>query len=247
MRTRLCVTLLFCVVTSSLPLGAQLPASDSINSLFAQLLANRTAVAKRVDTAAYRRLIDPSFVYIADNGVRETGDEHIRALPARFKELNQSRFENDSLKVYMRDGVAFVDYRTLQHQLQGTRDMTWAYRVSETYVRPDHQWLLMRHAEVRIISQPITQQLNKSLLAEYVGRYEWWPGYVDVISRRGNQLFNQVTGDAKAELNLAATPESFFIAHDPSLIVFIRDEKGHVIAYLLHLPDGQVIRARKLR
>ena len=74
-----------------------------------------------------------------------------------------------------------------------------------------------------------------------MGRYEWWPGYVDLISRRGNQLFNRATGDAKAELNLAATPEAFFIAHDPSVIVLIRDGKGRVIAYLLHLPDGQVI------
>ena len=70
---------------------------------------------------------------------------------------------------------------------------------------------------------------------------------MDVISHRGNQLFNRATGDTQAELNLATTPEAFFIAHDPSLIVFIRDKKGRVIAYVLHLPDGQVIRARKLR
>jgi hypothetical protein len=84
------------------------------------------------------------------------------------------------------------------------------------------------------------------VLDEYVGRYEWWPGYVDVISRNGDQLFGQATGEAKASLNQAATPESVFISGDASLLVFIRDKTGRVGGYILHWPDGQVTRARKV-
>ena len=107
-------------------------------------------------------------------------------------------------------------------------------------------WLLLRHTETHSLAWPTPQTLDTALLDEYVGRYECWPGYVDLISRNGNQLFNQATGDAKASLNQAATPESFYNAGDPSLFVFIRDKTGRVDSYVLHWPDGQVTRARKL-
>ena len=51
---------------------------------------------------------------------------------------------------------------------------------------------------------------------------------------------------AEATLDQPATPEAFYIAGDPSLLVFIRDSTGRVVAYVLHEPDGQVTRARKL-
>ena len=240
------ILLLWCSPALS-SVRAQLPRSaDSTGAFFARLSAHLTGAATRGDTAAYRRLIDPAAVFISDDGSRESADEHVRNIPSRGDELARSRYDLDSVRVYLRGGMAFVDFRVLQHQLVGPRDFTYPYRVLNTYVRRGAHWLLLRHAETHSLVLPPPQALDASLLDEYVGRYEWWPGYVDVIWRNGNQLFNQATGDAKASLNQAATPEAFYIAGDPSVVVFTRDKTGRVDGYVLNRPDGQVTRARKL-
>ncbi|MGI8499311.1 MAG: nuclear transport factor 2 family protein [Gemmatimonadaceae bacterium] len=246
MRAPLPLLMLVCGAAAS-TLRAQPSASaGGAAALFARLIADRTAVVTRADTAAYRRMVDRALVYVDDNGSRANVDQHIRDFLKRSDELAHQRWDIDSLHVYVRGALAFVEYRTLQHRPLGSREVISSYQVSESYVRRGNRWLLFRHAEAHALALPASRTLDTSVLDDYVGRYEWWPGYVDVISRRGNDLFNQATGDKEATLNQAATPEAFYIAGDPSLLVFLRDSTGRVVAYVLHEPDGQVTRARKV-
>jgi len=83
-------------------------------------------------------------------------------------------------------------------------------------------------------------------LDDYVGRYEWWPGYVDIITRQGNALFGQDSPHAAPTRMEASSWESFFVKDDASQVTFVRDRHGRVTQYLLHFPNGQVVVARKL-
>lgn len=221
-------------------------APDSLISFFSNLIAERDSVAKRADTAAFRRLLDPDVSYLNDDGARESADQHVRNILNRGDELAQSRWVRDSLRVQVIGDLAFTDSWVVQHRRAGGRDRTFSYRNSDTYRRKGGTWRLFRHTETHAISSPIPQVVNTSVLEEYVGSYEWWPGYVDVISRRGDRLFNQASGDQATTLNRAATTEAFYVRGDPSLIIFIRDTTGRVVGYIDHEPDGQVLKARKL-
>lgn len=245
-RAPLPLLLLVCAAAASALRAQAASSADSAAAPFARLIADRTAVVARADTAAYRRMVDPALVFVDDNGTRSNVDQHIRDFLKSSDELAHVRWDIDSLHVSVRGDVAFVEYRELQHRPVGSRDFISPYEVSESYVRRGNRWLPFRHAEAHALALPAPRTLETPVLDDYVGRYEWWPGYVDVISRRGNDLFNQATGDKEATLNRAATPEAFYIDGDPSLLVFLRDSTGRVVAYILHEPDGQVTRARKL-
>jgi ketosteroid isomerase-like protein len=250
MRTRAMLTVLLTLTASPLfGLHAQALNADSTNALLLRLIHERGKAFRASDTTAYRRLVDPAMVYIDDDGSRRTADEYITNFAAAAKtseNAHPGRGHIDSLHVLRAGDMAFVDYLAVNSQSYGSGQFTSPYRVLETFVRREGRWLLLRHAETHAVVMPARVAVDSSLLAGYVGRYEWWPGYIDTITRVGNQLYDQGSNEQQVVLNIAATPESFFIAGNPSLLVFVRDTTGHVVGYVLHWPDGQVTRARRL-
>jgi len=240
------VFLLTCLVSSA-ALRAQASSTDSLSPIFRRLISARLTAAKHADTAAYRRLADPQLVFVDEDGVRTTVAERLRQLAAHGAEDERVHYDVDSLHVSVMGDMALVDYLGIEHEPLGPREHISSHRTLDTYLLRGGQWRLLRHADVLTLALPAPVKLTAAALDEYVGRYEWWPGYIDTITRQGNQLFDQSTGEKKASLNLAATPESFYIAGDPALLVFVRDKTGRVVGYVLHWPDGQVMSARRLR
>lgn len=230
----------------ALGLNAQVPVrSDSTRALFQRLITERTTASADADTAALRRLVDPTMVYLDNDGSRRTMEEHLRSIAAAGKEEGIIH-QVDSLHVFRAGDVALVDYRSTISMRFGSRDLVWPYRSLDTFARRSGGWLLIRHAEMHILAVPSPVALDSAALDEYVGRYEWWPGNVDTIRRQGNQLSHQLTIEERAIPIVPATRESFHEVGDPTLVVFARDSTGRVAGYVMHFPDGQVVRARKL-
>ena len=246
MRAMLRIIVLLWVVVSPVLHAQATGSNDSITAFFGHLIAERAVVSRRADTAAFRRLLDPAAVYLNDDGARESADQHIRNIRKRVDEIASSRWENDSMHVSILGDMALIDYWVVQRRRYGARDLIFTYRSLDAYVRRGGPWLLLRHTETHALAPPTPLTVEASALDEYVGRYEWWPGFFDVVSQRGGKLFLQLTGEAEATSTHAATPESFYFAGDPSLVIFTRDNTGRVMGYVEHEPDGQVIRARKL-
>jgi hypothetical protein len=238
--------LLACLLPSVM-LRAQATASPDPTGVFQRLISERYAAVTRADTAAYRRLADPWLVFLEDDGSRKSIGDRVREIAAKGPENDRLRRDVDSLHVDIAGNVALVDYWIVEHEPLGPREQLSPYRALDVYALRGGQWRLLRHAETHGLALPAPVTLSASALDEFVGRYEWWPGYIDTITRQGDQLFDQTTGEKKATLNLAATPESFYIAGEAALLVFVRDKTGRVVGYVLHWPDGQVTSARKLR
>lgn len=124
--------------------------------------------------------------------------------------------------------------------------MTIPFHETDVFIWREGRWLFLQHEETLQIVNPKAAAPEARSLDDYVGRYEWWPGYVDIITRKGNTLFGQDSPDAAPTPMKASSGESFFIAGDASLVTFARDRNGRVTHYLFHFPDGQVVVARKL-
>ncbi|MBN2092442.1 serine hydrolase [candidate division KSB1 bacterium] len=90
-----------------------------------------------------------------------------------------------------------------------------------------------------------TIALDSDILNDYSGKYELKPNFHFVISRNGDQLFCQPTGQKK----LRIYPESeikFYIKEVDAYITFIRNENKTIESLILH-QGGRDISAKKIK
>ena len=76
-------------------------------------------------------------------------------------------------------------------------------------------------------------KLEAKLLDTYVGEYQLAPGFAIAISREGDQLFGQATGQGKFEL-FAETETDFFLKAVDAQLTFGKDDRGQVTNLVLH-------------
>lgn len=92
--------------------------------------------------------------------------------------------------------------------------------------------------------QPATMKVDAKIYEAYVGRYELAPSFVLTISKDGDKLSGQATGQGAFELS----PESetmFFVREVNARITFVKDDKGIVTGLILQ-QNGRDLPAKKL-
>jgi ketosteroid isomerase-like protein len=227
------------------PLAAQepSPAVGSTDSIFRELIMKRLQAFDKGDAAEYQNLIADDFVHVDDAGTRRSGRQilqyvssHVAAGVRReIGELYSRRFGD----------LALVDAEVIEYTSLGPRELRTAEHETDVFILREGRWLFLQHAETRTLALPKPAAPDKPSLDSFAGRYEWWPGYSEVVSRREDNLYVSADGDTTPTLMHPATSESYFI-DDASLIVFVRNASGEVTHQLVHFPDGQVIVARKV-
>lgn len=88
-------------------------------------------------------------------------------------------------------------------------------------------------------------QLDPKILDAYVGQYELAPTFILTVTRDGNRLYAQATGQPQIEL-FAESETEFFITVVDAQITFVKDEKGQVTQLILH-QNGSDVPARKIK
>ncbi|MEL6440371.1 MAG: serine hydrolase [Cyanobacteria bacterium J06621_8] len=86
--------------------------------------------------------------------------------------------------------------------------------------------------------------LPREILEQYVGKYELVPGFVITITKEGNRLMAQATGQPKAEI-FAESETKFFYKVVDAQITFQKDDNGEVVSLVLH-QGGQNQTAQKI-
>lgn len=213
-------------------------------AVFQKILMERFDATAHADSARYARFVADEAVFVDDYGLLENAAQHIRTIGKRG--VGRSRYTVDEIHVDSYAGFALVNYQAVEHVAFGPQEVATTYRIVETYVQRHGTWLVIGHSEAQVMNSPPPQRVDPEILQDYVGRYEWWPGYVDTITRQGETLLSQGSGDKSTTLNVAASPESFYLQGEPNLLVFVRDKRGNVTHYILHWSDGHITVARKI-
>jgi len=91
---------------------------------------------------------------------------------------------------------------------------------------------------------PTVVRVPEKLLDEYVGYYEIQPGVVFDVSREGEQLFAQITGESRFPL-FAESETRFFYRTVDARISFVRGPEGSIDHLILHRDDEK--KARRLK
>ncbi|WP_020595120.1 serine hydrolase [Spirosoma panaciterrae] len=84
-----------------------------------------------------------------------------------------------------------------------------------------------------IVDAPKDATVDEATLESYVGTYQLAPTFAIVITREGNKLFGQATGQQRFEL----FPESqtkFYLKVVEAKVSFVRNEKGEIDQLILH-------------
>ena len=86
--------------------------------------------------------------------------------------------------------------------------------------------------------------VDPAIYGAYIGKYAFAPAFVLTVTREGNRLMTQLTGQQKIEI----FPESetqFFLRDVEAQITFIKDATGKVVELVLH-QNGRDQRAQKV-
>lgn len=219
-------------------------AAAPADALFRSLILQRVQAHSRGDAPAYRRLLAKEFVHVDDTGTRRTASEIAQIVGSG----NTSEWQLGALHARLiTPSLAVVDCEVTEMVLLGSRRLRMPLHETDVFVLRGGRWLFLEHAETHALDLPVAVALDRDSLSDYAGRYEWWPGFEDIITCRGNQLYGQSSGESIASPLLAASDESFFVEGDPGLTVFVRGKDGRVTHELVHFPDGKVLVARKMK
>ncbi len=88
-------------------------------------------------------------------------------------------------------------------------------------------------------------QVDPKIYDAYVGTYELGPGFHLVITREGNQIFVEPTGQPKHEL-FAESETAFFVKVVDARFVFVRGEGGQANQVVLH-QGGREMPAKRVK
>lgn len=88
------------------------------------------------------------------------------------------------------------------------------------------------------LDKPLPEQrqaikLDPTVYDRYVGRYELFPGFILTITRQGDKLMSQATGQQKCEIFPESETE-FFLTLVDAQITFVKNEDGTVDRLILH-------------
>lgn len=210
--------------------------------IFSDLILKRLAAHSSGDAKAYRRLLADDFIHVDDAGTRRSADQ----LSIYNGQDDKARWELGELHSRLIGGIAIVDCDEAEFLRFGSRELRFPYHETDIFVFRNGKWLFLQHAETRSLIQPTPPEFDSSVLDDYAGRYEWWPGYSEIFTRKGNTLYQHSTDDPSPTPLRQVTNESFSNKGDPSLIFFVRDSKGRVTQEVVHDADGQVFVGQKV-
>ena len=103
---------------------------------------------------------------------------------------------------------------------------------------------LIGGADVAIPHDPPIAKVDPHLYDAYVGQYEYAPGVRDTVTREGDRLLIQSTGQGKEEV-FPENDTTFFGRRQAWRVIFVKDDQGQVVS-LLFRQDGQDLVARRV-
>ena len=202
-------------------------------------------IRERLDAYAQGRA-DKWANYVADEcfcgGLTKAGI--LLEISARPKSLKNWYGGILDLKVNFYGETATVRYRTTEYSKLGSQKTKIEMWRTETFVRRANGWKLIAGADSIIPQDPPIAKIDPKIYDDYVGKYEYTPGVIDTISRDGNRLFVQPTGQPKEEI-FPENETTFFGKGQDWRMIFVRDAKDKIISVVFR-QNGQDYVAKKL-
>lgn len=225
--------------------GVGTAADDQTTREIAELINQRHAALRNFDRGAYGGFIDQSAVFAEPGEVHNGAQQISEAHPTVGYKMV---VEHDSPTVTSFGQTAVAFYRQSQKEIYGEQSLISRWTVLDTYVKKDGSWVLIAHAQM---PEPVNRQsvkVNPAVFAQYVGQYEWSPGFVDTISVTGGKLMSLLSNEDKPDELQPLNETTFFVEgdDDEGLITFEKGASGSVSRYVYRTKGGDIT-AKKIK
>lgn len=207
---------------------------------FEALILERINAFAAGDADRYLALLAEDFVHISDSGVRRTHADmegFVRSNPNIGRPIT---YRVDALHWQQMGDYAITDCVMVEQTPAGPGQ----FRESNLFRRVDGRWLFVHHQETPIVQAPKAIAIDPARLADYVGRYDYGGGLLDIVTLVDGALY---VGDGTAPARLIpVAPDAFAVSGAAGLLMFFRDDSGAVAGEVFVAINGEVASSRKL-
>ncbi|MBC8031205.1 MAG: DUF4440 domain-containing protein [Pyrinomonadaceae bacterium] len=199
----------------------------------------------RGDKAFLDRLLADTFIETSSDGriyTRAQIMESVKGLPAGVK----ISIDIEDAQVFDHGDTALMVYRRVERVDANGQKIESQNRVTDTFIRRDGRWRTVSSQATRIPAERVSIKVDPNTYDAYAGQYEITPALIITITREGEKLMMQATGQAKYEL-LPESEITFFVKGQGSQVIFVKDEKGQVTHLVARQSDGQELKVKKIR
>jgi hypothetical protein len=222
--------------------GAQTTLSKELAD---QLVTEYTAIAA-ADTASLAPMLAEDLIWIiGPSGESVTKSQFLAAVGRR--QTPSPRFEVDSLHVRQAGSAVIADYRRRDTRQLGGYKLTTRSRVIDVFAESGNRRRLVAHSQTWLVSPARSIGADSASAGAFVGRYRIGPGYIDNVHWESGHLVATASGQSVGAVLVPVSTSAFSPDGIGALIVFERDGSGRVTGYVQGLPDGQIVRAVRMR
>ncbi len=200
----------------------------------------------RGDKATFDRVVADDFTGTDESAVLRNKAQERELVQAPPPSPIKVSLTNEEVQVRLHGDTAIVTGRIVQKaERPGQDSFGFQSRFTDTFLKRQGRWQVVARHYSRLPPERTAIKLDPKIYDAYVGEYEIAPNIVFHVTKEGDKLTSQVTGQPKAEM-LPESESGFFVQGIPAQFIFIRDEKGQV-ARMIVLQDGRTISMRRVR
>jgi len=195
----------------------------------------------RGDKQTFDRIVADDFTRTDESGKFATKAEERTLVQAPPASVNPS-LTNQDMQVRVYGNAAIVTGRIVS-KVQG--GLNFQSRFTDTFIKRKGRWQVVARHYSRVPTERIAINVDSKIYDAYVGQYEIAPNVVLDITKEGEKLMSQATGQPQMEL-LPESEIEFFIKGFTAQFVFVRDGIGRVTKLIIN-QEGQRVTAKKLK
>src|SRR5438309_5254927 len=245
MKSTLCIIIL--VVAASIGLAqtknGEGTSANSVEQQIINLERERLKAFAQADKAAFERLVADDLTITHGYGEVLTKAQEMAVMRPSTPERPLPALSIEDPKVKSYGDVAVMTGSLVETNRDGRRELV--LRFTNTYIRQKQQWRLLAGQLTVLSRERASTKVDPKVYDAYVGQYQNPGGPVLTVTREGDRLMVEVGGQ-KLEL-FAESENQFFIKEADVLLVFVKDEQGHVVRLINRRPNGNIIQATKIK
>jgi len=225
--------------------AAQTPADKKVEAELLTIQREMIDTSLRGDKSAFERYTADTYIETDFNGAVTTRArilDNFLTPPASMKPT----FELQDVQVHVYGDTAVMSSRGIYRAEANGQKITNSFRTTDVWLRRDGRWQLIASHGSQILPERVAVKVDPKIYDAYVGEYETAPGLVFTVTRQGDKLMGQSTGEKRLHELLPQNETTFFIKGDPDLNIFVKDEKGQVTHVIFRSLDGREIKAKKI-
>ena len=199
----------------------------------------------RGDKTTFDRIVADDFTGTDESDKVRSKAQERELIQAPLASIKTS-LTNKDVRVRVYGDAAIVTGRiVVKTQLSGQPEISFQSRFTDTFVKRQERWRVVARHYSRLPVERTVVKLDPKVYDQYVGQYEVAPNFILTVTKEGEKLMSQATGQPKFEL-LPVSEVAFFIKDISALFIFMRGQSGEV-ERMITVQDGLIIPAKRVK